>query len=161
MALDAADFAHFFHAIHGHDPFPWQQDLVTLLDKTNEWPDVLDLPTGSGKTAALDAAVFHLALRFECPARAALRIALVVDRRLVVDDAYARACRIACALAHPIGSAAEYYESCQGPCAPRVPAGESLARVVDVRCAACREANLERCPLARSGLRRSGMGCRC
>ncbi len=151
MVLDAADFARFFHVIHGHDPFPWQQDLVTLLDETNEWPDVLDLPTGSGKTAALDAAVFHLALRFECPARAALRIALVVDRRLVVDDAYARASRIACALAHPVGSAAEYCESCQGPCARRVPAGESLARVVDVRCAACREANLERCPLARSG----------
>ena len=126
MVLDAADFARFFHAIHGHDPFPWQQDLVTLLDETNEWPDVLDLPTGAGKTAALDAAVFHLALRFECPARAALRIALVVDRRLVVDDAYARASRIACALAHPVG-------------------------IVEVRCAACLEANLERCPLARSG----------
>ena len=151
MVLDAADFARFFHAIHGHDPFPWQQDLVTLLDEANEWPDVLDLPTGSGKTAALDAAVFHLALRFECPARAALRIALVVDRRLVVDDAYARASRIACALAHPIGSAAEYCESCQGSCARRAPAGGSSACVVDARCASCREANLERCPLARSG----------
>ncbi len=151
MVLDAADFARFFHAIHGHDPFPWQQDLVTLLDETDKWPDVLDLPTGSGKTAALDAAVFHLALRFECPARAALRIALVVDRRLVVDDAYARASRIACVLAHPVGSATEHCESCQGPCARRAPAAESLARDDDVRCAACSEADLERCPLARSG----------
>ena len=151
MVLDAADFARFFHAIHGHDPFPWQQDLVTLLYEANTWPDVLDLPTGSGKTAALDAAVFHLALRFGRPARAALRIALVVDRRLVVDDAYARASRIACALAHPVGSAVEHCESCEGPCARRAPARESLARAVDVRCAACREANLERCPLARTG----------
>ena len=94
MVLGAADFAGFFHAIHGHDPFPWQQALVTLLDETDEWPDVLDLPTGSGKTAALDAAVFHLALRHECPQKSALRIALVVDRRLVVDDAHARATRI-------------------------------------------------------------------
>ena len=161
MVLDAADFARFFHAIHGHDPFPWQQDLVTLLDKTNEWPDVLDLPTGSGKTAALDAAVFHLALRFECPARAALRIALVVDRRLVVDDAYARASRIACALAHPVGSAAEYWRivpragRSAGPCRRisrprrrrtlrRVPRGEPRA--------------VSACPV---GLRRSRMGCRC
>ena len=91
MELGAADFAVFFRAIHGYDPFPWQQALVDLLADGDEWPDVLDLPTGSGKTAALDAAVFHLALRFEHPERAALRIALVVDRRLVVDDAYGRA----------------------------------------------------------------------
>ena len=98
MGLGAADFAVFFHAIHGYPPFPWQQRLVDLLAEGDEWPDVLDLPTGSGKTAALDAAVFHMALRFECPARAALRIALVVDRRLVVDDAYKRATRIEKAL---------------------------------------------------------------
>ena len=101
MNLGADDFAVFFRAIHRQSPFPWQQDLVELLAKDDEWPDVLDLPTGSGKTAALDAAVFHLALRFECPARAALRIALVVDRRLVVDDAYERATSIAKVLDNP------------------------------------------------------------
>ena len=94
MDLSAADFAVFFRGIHGYSPFPWQQRLVDSLAARDEWPDVLDLPTGSGKTAALDTAVFHLALRFDCPARAALRIALVVDRRLVVDDAYNRATRI-------------------------------------------------------------------
>ena len=98
MDLVAADFATFFRAIHGDPPFPWQQRLVNLLAEGDEWPDVLDLPTGSGKTAALDAAVFHMALRFECPARAALRIALVVDRRLVVDDAHKRATKIEKAL---------------------------------------------------------------
>ena len=98
MDLVAADFAIFFRAIHGCPPFPWQQRLVDLLAEGDEWPDVLDLPTGSGKTAALDAAVFHMALRFECPARAALRIALVVDRRLVVDDAHKRATKIEKAL---------------------------------------------------------------
>ena len=115
MELAAADFAAFFRAVHsdravrgdravhGDDPFPWQQALVDHLAKYDEWPGdgVLDLPTGSGKTAALDAAVFHLALRFECPARAALRIAFVVDRRLVVDDAYGRAKKIARLLENP------------------------------------------------------------
>ena len=101
MDLGAADFAVFFRAIHGYSPFPWQQQLVNLLAEGDQWPDVLDLPTGSGKTAALDAAVFHLALRFESPARTALRIALVVDRRLVVDDAYERATRIANVLNDP------------------------------------------------------------
>ena len=101
-ALTPADFPKFFTAIHGDPPFPWQQRLVEQLACENRWPDVLDLPTGTGKTAALDAAVFHLALQQSVtPRRAALRIALVVDRRLVVDDAYRRAETIACALANP------------------------------------------------------------
>ncbi|MCY4055280.1 MAG: type I-U CRISPR-associated helicase/endonuclease Cas3 [Cyanobacteria bacterium MAG CAR4_bin_6] len=101
MNLSPSDFGSFFHAIHGYDPFPWQQRLVTELAEgspPDTWPDVLDLPTGSGKTAALDAAVFHLALRADEPGRAALRIALVVDRRLVVDDAFGRARKIEKAL---------------------------------------------------------------
>ena len=101
MELGADHFADFFRAIHGKGTFPWQDALVARLDETDEWPDVLDLPTGSGKTAALDAAVFHLALRWERPRKSAVRIALVVDRRLVVDDAFARADRIANAVANP------------------------------------------------------------
>ena len=96
--LSPGDFAGFFRSVHGCEPFPWQQALVDRLADSDTWPDVLDLPTGSGKTAALDAAVFHLALRADMPARAALRIALVVDRTLVVDDGFARANRIAEAL---------------------------------------------------------------
>lgn len=98
MDLRPSDFAIFFEAVHGCRPFPWQQALVDRLAEDDCWPDVLDLPTGSGKTAALDVAVFHLALRFTEPRRAALRMALVVDRRLVVDDAYTRARKIENAL---------------------------------------------------------------
>ena len=98
MTLRPSDFAAFFRAVHDCDPFPWQQTLVERLASHDEWPDVLDLPTGSGKTAALDAAVFHLALRVDAPGKAALRIALVVDRRLIVDDAFERARKIVRAL---------------------------------------------------------------
>ena len=101
MTLTATDFAEFFNAIHGDPPFPWQQKLVDQLACEDQWPEVLDLPTGAGKTAALDAAVFHLALRADTPQCAALRIILVVDRRLVVDDADRRARKIACALGDP------------------------------------------------------------
>ena len=102
MSLTPADFAEYFTAIHGHDPFPWQQALVEQLAREHRWPDVLDLPTGTGKTAALDAAVFHLALQAHNKERgAALRIVLVVDRRLVVDDAHHRAQKIAAALGDP------------------------------------------------------------
>src|SRR5215472_6025834 len=91
------DFATFFHEMHGCSPFPWQERLTRQVAVEGRWPKILDLPTGSGKTAALDVAVFHLALEADrgCERRAPVRIALVVDRRLVVDDAFQRARKIA------------------------------------------------------------------
>lgn len=101
LALD--DFGDYFKAVHGHEPFPWQTRLMQRVAEGG-WPEVLDLPTGSGKTAALDIALFHLALDAARPAserRAARRIFLIVDRRLIVDQAYERAQRIADALLKP------------------------------------------------------------
>src|SRR5690606_4658288 len=64
------------------------------------WPTILDLPTGCGKTAALDIAVFHLALQAgETNRQAALRIVYVVDRRTIVDQAYQRAKKLATSIA--------------------------------------------------------------
>jgi CRISPR-associated endonuclease/helicase Cas3 len=97
--LSVRSFRTFFRAIHGSDPFPWQQRLVEHLAETGRWPEALDLPTGAGKTAALDAAVFHLALDASQPERRApRRILFVVDRRTIVDQAYERALRIQRAL---------------------------------------------------------------
>ena len=109
--LTSADFAPLFKAVWGFDPFPWQERLLLRLVTGEDahhkykgepglWPDVLDLPTGSGKTAALDIAVFHLALEAlkKDKRKAPVRIAFIVDRRLIVDDAYERANRIAEAL---------------------------------------------------------------
>lgn len=101
--LTAADFAPFFEGVYGYPPFPWQRRLAEQVAREGRWPSVLDLPTGSGKTAALDIAVFHLALEadWQETRRAPVRIALVIDRRLVVDDAFTRAQRLATALADP------------------------------------------------------------
>ncbi len=106
--LTAADFAGFFDEVHGFRPFPWQDRLLHRLAATAEWPPLLDLPTGSGKTAALDIAVFHLALDALEFARggkrkAPIRIVFAVDRRLIVDDAFERARKIANALIAPKG----------------------------------------------------------
>lgn len=96
--LDLGDFAAFFRAVHRHDPFPWQERLARQVAETG-WPSVLDLPTGTGKTAALDVAVFALALEAgRTPRSAALRIIYVVDRRTIVDQAYERAKKIRRAL---------------------------------------------------------------
>lgn len=110
MMLAMQDFSRFFKEVHGVDPFPWQERLLEKVVKDGEWPTTLDLPTGSGKTAAIDVALFHLALQADLGAerRAPVRIAFVVDRRLVVDDAYARARRLEAALLNPAaGSATE------------------------------------------------------
>lgn len=101
LSLD--DFAAFFEDVHGHTPFPWQRRLLAAVASTGEWPAMLDLPTGCGKTAAIDIAVFHLAMEADrgSARRAPVRIAFVVDRRLVVDDAFARAQRLDRALSNP------------------------------------------------------------
>jgi CRISPR-associated endonuclease/helicase Cas3 len=68
------------------------------VTKEGRWPSLLDLPTGTGKTATVDVAVFHLALDADVPARerkAPRRIVMVVDRRTVVDQAFERAKKIA------------------------------------------------------------------
>ncbi|MBT9290786.1 type I-G CRISPR-associated helicase/endonuclease Cas3g [Prosthecodimorpha staleyi] len=98
-ALDPDDFPTFFEGLHGVRPFPWQTRLAAAVaaSETGAWPRLLDLPTGSGKTATLDIAVFQLALEADrgTARRVPVRIAFVVDRRLVVDDAFGRARRIA------------------------------------------------------------------
>ena len=93
MMLSADDFTAFFREVHDYEPFPWQKRLLEHVATNGGWPGVLDLPTASGKTAAIDIAVFHLALEADRGAtrRAPVRIAFVVDRRLVVDDAFTRA----------------------------------------------------------------------
>ncbi len=115
MQLHPADFHDFFCGIHDQAPFPWQQALVDHLAERGRWPDVLDLPTGTGKTAAMDVAIFHLALCADKPGRdllrrAALRIALVVDRRLVVDDALDRASKISKKLRHSLCAGTQGHE---------------------------------------------------
>ena len=89
--LAPADFTTFFRDVHGHDPFPWQQRLTEQVLAQEQWPQVIDLPTGAGKTAVLDTAIFALAAR---PHRFPRRIAFVIDRRIVVDQVCERARRI-------------------------------------------------------------------
>jgi len=108
--LSAADFDAFFTDVHStggrrYEPFPWQRRLVAqVLD--NGWPQRLDLPTASGKTAVLDIAVFTLAVSAERGRPLPRRIAFVVDRRVVVDQAGEHARRIAAALDPPTGELA-------------------------------------------------------
>jgi CRISPR-associated endonuclease/helicase Cas3 len=85
--LTAGHFRQLFAEVHGYPPFPWQESLLERV-LADGWPALIDVPTGLGKTAILDVAVFLSALRSEHARR---RVFLVVDRRLIVDQAYLRA----------------------------------------------------------------------
>ena len=92
-------FRDFFRALWGdsREPFPWQAMLAERVSK-QRWPDVIDLPTAAGKTASLDIAVYALAAQAEASIgerTAPRRIWFVVDRRIVVDEAFERAQKLA------------------------------------------------------------------
>ena len=89
--LTAGDFRAFFRDVHGYSPFPWQERLARQVIDHGVWPKVIDLPTGTGKTAVLDTAVFAMAAR---PERSPRRVVFVIDRRIVVDQVCKRALRI-------------------------------------------------------------------
>ena len=91
--MSTLNFDAFFQACHGFLPLPWQSRLTAQLCETHIWPDLIDLPTASGKTACMDIALFHLAVCAELgrPQLAARRIVFVVDRRIIVDAAAERA----------------------------------------------------------------------
>lgn len=90
-------FPDFFAAVNGgHRPFPWQMRLVERLFETNgEWPRLLDLPTGSGKSSTVDIAVYTLAAGLPVPRR----IVFVVDRRVIVQQSAEHARHLARLLA--------------------------------------------------------------
>ena len=99
------DFPAFFSAVHGDGrpdfkPFPWQVRLARQVATTG-WVTRLQLPTGSGKSAVIDIAVFALACQADRPAmeRVPLRTFFVVDRRVVVQQAALSAQKLAHALA--------------------------------------------------------------
>lgn len=95
--LSVDDFEGFFKELWGKEPFPWQSRLARLVHRAGGFPAALDLPTGTGKTATIDVAIFAMALEARlppCERRIPRRVALVVDRRTVVDQAHVRALEI-------------------------------------------------------------------
>jgi CRISPR-associated endonuclease/helicase Cas3 len=103
MTLRRKDFAAFFAKVHGgHSPFRWQERLLDALLETGMWPQRLVAPTGAGKTAVIDVHVFAVALTagqgHPRSPRVPRRLAMVVDRRVLVDDQYKHAEKVAQAL---------------------------------------------------------------
>ena len=98
--LTVSEFAEFFRELWGHTPFAWQEDLADRVlaraDEEDAWPEAIALSTASGKTACMDIAIFALAAQASRLANgqritAPRRVFFVVDRRVIVDQAYERA----------------------------------------------------------------------
>lgn len=116
MALAASDFKEFFAAAHdGARPFRWQVRLVNQLLKDGSWPEQIGAPTGSGKTAVIDAHVFAVAAMVDgIGAVVPRRLALVVPRRVLVDSQFDHACRLARMLAAASSAQSEVVQRVAG-----------------------------------------------
>ena len=104
MIAAGPTFTDFYQAIHGYPPFPWQARLAEQVARTGEWPSEIGVPTGLGKTACLDIAVWWLASQADRKPRertAPTRIWWVVNRRLLVDSTAEHAERLARTLDDP------------------------------------------------------------
>lgn len=97
--LSIDGFQGFFKALHGHSPFRWQTRLAEKACN-GDWSDFIKLPTSSGKTACIDIAAFSLAYQASRQKYAGevitapRRIFFVVDRRVIVNEAFQRATKI-------------------------------------------------------------------
>lgn len=112
MIAAGPTFTDFYQAIHGYPPFPWQARLAEQIAEAGEWPSEIGVPTGLGKTACLDMAIWWLASQADRKPRertAPTRIWWVVNRRLLVDSTAEHAERLARTLEDP--SSAELSES--------------------------------------------------
>ena len=84
------DFARFFEICRDVRPHRWQERLARQVLQDRRWPDALELPTGSGKTSVIDIALYALAAAVHDGEHSLYprRIFLVVDRRILVDQAW-------------------------------------------------------------------------
>lgn len=93
-----SDFIRFVEEVRGYQPFPWQLRLVEWL-LSGEWPSVIDVPTGLGKTSVIDAWAYCLALSQQNDELGTLpfprRLCYLVDRRIIVDQANQHAISLA------------------------------------------------------------------
>lgn len=82
-------------------PFAWQRRLAQQVVASGHWPEVIDAPTGSGKSSVIDIHVFANAVAASRGAavRPPQRLSMTVARRALTDDNAARANQIADALA--------------------------------------------------------------
>ncbi|MCY4094485.1 MAG: type I-U CRISPR-associated helicase/endonuclease Cas3 [Gammaproteobacteria bacterium] len=98
MNVPLPSFNDFYQALNDRAPFPWQTRLAQYVERTESWPSEIGIPTGLGKTACLEIAIWWLASQADRKPEsrtAPTRIWWVVNRRLLVDSTAQHAKKIA------------------------------------------------------------------
>lgn len=93
-------FADFYQHIHGNEPHEWQEKLAHDVIERGRWYEAVSAVTGAGKTSVLDIAIWTLYCQLSegIDRTLPLRVALAVERRMIVDEAYLHAKKIADAI---------------------------------------------------------------
>ena len=121
---DMPSFEAFYAAANdGLKPFPWQSRLAEQVRANGGWPTEIGIPTGLGKTACLDIAVWWIATEAGADPRqriAPTRIWWVVNRRLLVDATHEHAEHIASLLRDPLTASSEAHRSTLAAVAARL-----------------------------------------
>lgn len=101
-------FTAFYQALYQRDPFPWQRALADQVS-THDWADVVDVPTGLGKTTTMTVAVWELARQAHAGGvrTAPLRVVHIVDRTTLVDQTHADLRTLHAALHEAAGSCSD------------------------------------------------------
>lgn len=103
-------FDAFYEALNRRPPFPWQSRLASQVTEDGVWPKEIGVPTGLGKTACLEIALWWLACQAErkpSDRTAPTRIWWVVNRRMLVDSTFDHAERIRQKLLDPAAAGPE------------------------------------------------------
>lgn len=95
MTWGMTRFEEFFAAANaGRLPYRWQSRLAERVVSTGYWPEVIAAPTGSGKSTVVDIHVYAVAAAADAAVRPPRRMAVVVNRRALVDAHLERAERL-------------------------------------------------------------------
>lgn len=95
MTWGMTRFEDFFAAANaGRRPYRWQTRLAERVVSTGRRPEVIAAPTGSGKSTVVDVHVYAVAATADGAGRPPRRMAVVVNRRALVDAHLERAERL-------------------------------------------------------------------
>lgn len=98
-------FPAFLDALELPEPYDWQRAFAERCAAGGP-PAIVGVPTGSGKTTAVEALVWALAMQADRPAAertVGVRTVWAIDRRILVDEVHGRACRLADRLETALG----------------------------------------------------------
>lgn len=128
-------FADFLALVNdGRRPYPWQERFAEMA-AVNGPAELVSVPTGAGKTTVVEALIWALAMQAERPAverTVGVRVVWAIDRRILVDEVFSQAEKLADKLDEAWRSGASddpLFEVARRLQGLKVPLGEDVEKV--------------------------------